>query len=119
MSENSGKCIDLSFLISMTGGNKERMSKYINLFLQNAPGLVKQMEDQLQQQDWASMKSTVHTLKSQFSYMGMAEAQALALQVERNTDEKTNLDSIPALVEKITDLFNRGSEELKIAITLL
>ena len=47
MSEATGKSINMGFLASMTGGNKERMAKYITMFLQNAPGLVAQLDTQV------------------------------------------------------------------------
>jgi len=112
MSDNT-KSTDLGFLNSMTGGNKEKMAKYINMFLQHAPVLVNQLENNVQAQEWAALKTTAHTLKSQFSYMGAAEAQAISLAVEKNAGEKTNLEEIPKQVEKIRTIFNKACDELK------
>ncbi len=112
MSDNT-KSTDLGFLNSMTGGNKEKMAKYINMFLQHAPVLVNQLENNVQAQEWAALKTTAHTLKSQFSYMGAAEAQAISLDVEKNAGEKTNLEEIPKQVEKIRTIFNKACDELK------
>jgi HPt (histidine-containing phosphotransfer) domain-containing protein len=113
------KSINLTFLNSMTGGNKEKMAKYINLFLQHAPVLVSQMDSNLQNSDWASLKTASHTLKSQFSYMGAAEAQSLALQIEKNAGEQNNLDLLPAQVEQVKNIFQKACSELQDELTKL
>jgi len=119
MSALMEKAIDLSFLTSMTGGNKEKMVKYINMFLQHAPVLMGQLQANLQQSDWPGLKTTSHTLKSQFSYMGAAEAQSIALQIEKNAQDASNLDQMPAQVEKLKDIFEKACTELKEELTKL
>jgi HPt (histidine-containing phosphotransfer) domain-containing protein len=118
--EDSGQTvIDLSFLNSMTSGNKEKITKYINMFLQLSPGLIAQMGVNVQQEDWSGLKTTAHTLKSQLSYMGANSAKALALEIEKNADEKMELDQLPEKVKKLTSIFNQVESELKMQINNL
>jgi len=119
MSETTEKSINLTFLNSMTGGNKEKIAKYINLFLQHAPGLVTQMDTNLQNSDWSGLKTTSHTLKSQFSYMGAAEAQSLALQIEKNAGEQINLEQVASQVEQVKTIFQKACAELQAELTKL
>ena len=51
--------------------------------------------------------------------MGISEAQALALEVEKNANEKTNLEQVPAQVEKIKSIFTSACTELQNELTLL
>jgi HPt (histidine-containing phosphotransfer) domain-containing protein len=113
------KTVDLTFLTSMTGGNKEKMKKYIGMFLQHAPTLVSQLDDNLRTSDWSGLKTTVHTLKSQFSYMGANEAKELALLMEKNADSNTNVEQFPSQVERIKLLFSKASAELNDELTRL
>ena len=116
MENSQAKASDLSFLKTMTGDNKEKMTKYINMFLQGAPALVSQLDQNLQSADWSSLKTTAHTLKSQFSYMGVSEAKEIALSIENNAAQNTNLEQIPAQVERIKIIFLTACEELKAAV---
>lgn len=119
MTDSGDKSINLTFLNSMTGGNKDKMAKYINMFLQHAPVLVTQMDVNLQQSDWQGLKTTSHTLKSQFSYMGAAEAQAIALEIEKNAHDMVNLDQVPSQVEKVKNIFVKACAELQAELTKL
>lgn len=119
MSETGGKNINLGFLTSITGGSKERMAKYINMFLQHAPGLVSQLDTHLLQGDWPALKTAAHTLKSQFSYMGVSEGQNLAKEVERLAMEQSDLGKVPEHVEKIKTVFQQTCDELKQELTTL
>lgn len=116
MEKTAPQATDLTFLNSMTGGNKEKMTKYINMFLQNAPPLVAQLDQQLQAADWSSIKTTAHTLKSQFSYMGAHAARDIAQTIEKNAAENSNLDQIPSQIQKIKEIFQTACEELKAAL---
>ncbi|MEO5571168.1 MAG: Hpt domain-containing protein [Bacteroidia bacterium] len=95
--------VDLTFLNSFTGGNRDKNSKYIKMFLQNAPTLMGSMEENLKKEDWANLKSSAHSLKPQISYMGIKSAEELIKNIERDASEKTNLENIS---ERITTLKN-------------
>ena len=60
--------IDLTFLQSFTGGNKEKIAKYINLFLQACPDQLAKMNERLAERDYPSD----------------ARAQALAASLRRD-----------------------------------
>ena len=74
------------------------------------------VDQNLQSADWSSLKTTAHTLKSQFSYMGVSEAKEIALSIENNAAQNTNLEQIPAQVERIKIIFLTACEELKAAV---
>lgn len=119
MDSQSEKYTDISFLTSMTGGNKEKISKYITMFLDSSPGLISQLDSQVEKEDWSGIKTTAHTLKSQFSYMGANQAKELALDIEMSSGEKANLEEIPVKAEKLKMIFIKACEELKTTITNL
>ncbi|MEP7168398.1 MAG: Hpt domain-containing protein [Bacteroidota bacterium] len=105
--------IDLTFLNSFTGGSQEKNSKYIKMFLQNAPSLMGAIEDNLKIEDWASLKSSAHSLKPQISYMGIKSAEELIKNIERDAGEKTNLESIPEKITALRNILEKAFPELQ------
>ncbi len=105
--------INLTFLKSFTAGNSEKMNKYINMFLQHAPNLVKAMDEHLSKEDWPALKSSAHSLKPQISYMGIKPAEDLIKSIESNAGEKTNLESIPSQINTLKQILDKAYPELK------
>lgn len=107
---------NLTFLKSFTGGNPEKMTKYINMFLQLAPGILANMEMHLQNKDWPQLKSVAHSLKPQAGYMGMKEAEEIIKTIELNAGEQTHLEQIPALIDEYKQIFSVAQQELNTAL---
>jgi HPt (histidine-containing phosphotransfer) domain-containing protein len=107
--------IDLTFLNSFTGGNREKNSKYIKMFLQNAPSLMSTIEDNLSKSDWTSLKSSAHSLKPQISYMGIKSAEELIKNIERDAAEKTNLENISDKITSLRNILEKAYPELQAA----
>lgn len=107
---------NLTFLKSFTSGNPEKMAKYINMFLQLAPGILTNMETHLQNKEWPQLKSVAHSLKPQAGYMGMKEAEEIIKTIELNAGEQTNLEAIPALMEDYKKIFAVAQQELNAAL---
>jgi HPt (histidine-containing phosphotransfer) domain-containing protein len=105
--------IDLTFLNSFTGGNQEKNSKYIKMFLQNAPTLLNSIEENLVKEDWASLKTSAHSLKPQISYMGIKSAEELIKNIERDAGEKTNLEKISEKIATLKHILEKAIPELQ------
>jgi|SRR6185436_12525050 len=105
--------IDLTFLNSFTGGNAEKNSKYIKMFLVNAPSLMNSIEENLKKEDWASLKSSAHSLKPQISYMGIKSAEELIKTIERDASEKINLENISDKVSSLRNILEKAFPELQ------
>jgi HPt (histidine-containing phosphotransfer) domain-containing protein len=103
---------NLTFLKSFTGGNNEKMAKYINMFLQLAPGIVANMDLHLQNSEWSLLKSVAHSLKPQVGYMGMKEAEELIKTIENNAAELINLDKVPEQIQEFKKIFSVAQQEL-------
>lgn len=105
--------INLDFLKTFASGNTEKMNKYINMFLQHAPVLVKSIEENLSAQDWSALRSSAHSLKPQISYMGIKSAEELIKAIERNAGDKTNLENLPSQVDTLKGILEKAYPELK------
>lgn len=111
--------VDLTFLKTFTGGNSDKMGKYINMFLQHAPNLVVMMEENLAKQDWAGVKTSAHSLKPQISYMGIKPAEELIKNIESNAGERINLENIPLQINSLKEILDKAYPELEKAKTAI
>lgn len=107
------KSTDLTFLKSFTGGDKAKMSKYINMVLNAGPTQIQLMQTHLQNKDWPQLRTAAHSLKPQMSYMGAKKAEEVIKAIENNAREQVNLENIPAQLTEFEHLFGQASEELK------
>ena len=82
--QSSNKQSSLDFLEQLTGGNRERIRKYLGLYLESAQTSLPKIETALTANDGEGMRRAVHTLKPQFKIVGLAAASILAEQIEKN-----------------------------------
>jgi len=109
----SDRITDLTFLQSFTGGNKEKMNKYINIFLQMCPGQLDAMDSLLQSNNYDGLRATAHSLKPQITYMGIKPGEGLIKTIEHNAGDKINLDQLPGLLSTFKEICGKALEELK------
>lgn len=115
----SDKVIDLTFLQTFTGGSKEKMSKYINIFLQMCPGQLDAMQSLLQNANYDGLRATAHSLKPQITYMGIKQGEGMIKTIEQYAGEKINLDQLPALFTSFKEICERAITELKAEVNEL
>lgn len=89
---------DMTFLDQFTKGDGTKRTKYIQMFLNNAPGLIKKIEETFHNNDREALKIAAHSLKPQLNYMGVKEDRSHIFQLEQAAQDTL----IPN--EKITEL---------------
>jgi HPt (histidine-containing phosphotransfer) domain-containing protein len=107
---------DLTFLQTFTGGNKEKIAKYINLFLQACPSQLDKMKSCLAGADYPGLRAAAHSLKPQVIYMGMKKGEELIKKIEHLAGEQKEVETLPGLLSEFEQLCAAGTEELKKAI---
>ena len=105
--------IDLTFLQSFTGGNKEKIAKYINLFLQACPEQLARMNEKLAEKDYPGVRAAAHTLKPQVIYMGMKRGEEMVKRIESMAGEQRDVDQLPGLLAEFNSHCTAAMEELK------
>ncbi|MBS1585384.1 MAG: tetratricopeptide repeat protein [Bacteroidetes bacterium] len=108
---------DMAFLKQFTGGNIDKMNKYINMFLENAPRLLANIEDSLKVKDYPSLKIAAHSLKPQLSYMGVKEDVSHIFLIEQTAGESAHYERLPELVPPLRRVCDKAFEELRAAVT--
>jgi HPt (histidine-containing phosphotransfer) domain-containing protein len=108
--------IDLTFLQSFTGGSKDKMAKYINIFLHMAPGQLTLMKEHLDAGNYDGLRGTAHALKPQITYMGIKSGEDLVKRIERQAADRVDVGSLPRMLDEFTNLCNQAMTELKASI---
>ena len=104
---------DLTFLRTFTGGNNEKMKKYINLFLGAAEPAIDSINKYLADADWPALKTAAHSLKSQVKYMGIKQAEELSFFIEQSAGSQTGLEKIPEAAANLASVTKAACAELR------
>ncbi|MBX2905012.1 MAG: tetratricopeptide repeat protein [Taibaiella sp.] len=106
---------DMQFLKSLTGGNAEKMHKYVGMFLDNAPKLLASIEAGLTSGDYPAVKIAAHSLKPQLSYMGVKEDVSKIFMMEQSAGNSAHFDALPGMFANLKRVCGQAFEELKSA----
>jgi CheY-like chemotaxis protein/HPt (histidine-containing phosphotransfer) domain-containing protein len=116
LDEEEGKVsgyVSLSSLEEMTGRDPELMNEMIDIFMEQTPPLLEQMEEQMMAGDLKAMGITAHKIKPTLSYMGMKSAEGLILNLESfREDEQPDHDPV-ILMKKLKAICKGAFAELE------
>ncbi len=104
---------DMQFLRQLTGGNREKMQKYIGMFLDNAPKLLDSIDKGLLAKDYPAIKIAAHSLKPQLSYMGVKEEISKIFLIEQTAGAAAHFETLPVLIRNLKHLCEKAFNELK------
>jgi HPt (histidine-containing phosphotransfer) domain-containing protein len=110
---NNSAVTDLAYLHTFCAGNKEKMQKYIDMFLKSMPAVVEKINAAITANDYIEIANQVHGCKTKFTMMGMKQAFDLSQTIELQCrDGKINgqlNDDIATLLQLIPE----AEKELK------
>jgi HPt (histidine-containing phosphotransfer) domain-containing protein len=107
------KTIDLTFLNSFTGGNPEKVKKYVNMFLSYCPSQLTQMNEQLSAGNYDGLRGTAHALKPQITYMGIQGGDELVKKIENMAGTRTEVEMLPEMLSNFQKICEQAMVELK------
>lgn len=108
-----GTVTDMKFLAQFTGNNKEKMKKYVGMFLENGPRLLASIEKAMEEKDLPTMKIAAHSMKPQLSYMGVKEDISHVFLIEQTAGQTGHIERLPDLIENLKAVCKKAFEELK------
>lgn len=93
--------VNLESLYDLVGRKKEKLVKYIDLFLKNVPKDFKVLKIDFELGKWEDCAKIAHKIKGNAGYMGMEKAKELLAEVEKLKDvvarENNNNDIVSEL----------------------
>ena len=103
---------DLSYLKSMTEGDRELISEMIEIFSTQVEEYNGLMQDYLRQKDWQELSRLAHKAKSSVAIMGMKELADKLRKLEVMAKEEKEVHSFPSYVEYFNIACNEAITEL-------
>ena len=111
------KCISLEYLKTRTKSNSNLMMEMIKLYLEQTPPLISTMKNGLLNEDWISLKASVHKMIPSFAIMGMSvDYENMAKKVQEHAGSVDYKDIIPDLVSQLEKVCTQACEELEIEL---
>ena len=110
------KLYDLSMVQSVSGGDEGFIKKMVALFIETVPQNMEELVKAVQTENWDQVGKTAHKLKSTVDSMGIKSIRQEIRTVEANAKAKTQIEEIPALVDKIGSVINECIGQLQTEI---
>jgi len=111
------KLYDLSMVQSVSGGDEGFIKKMVALFIETVPQNMDELVKAVQSENWDQVGKTAHKLKSTVDSMGIKSIRQEIRTVEANAKAKTQVEEIPALVDKIGSVIHECIGQLQAEIT--
>lgn len=109
----------LSHLRKLMNGNCQNMVEMINIFLEQVPQTLKNMEGSIQSAEWDKVHFEAHKIKSSIMVIGLAKLESLILKINEYSRKKENIYQIPALYHSFkkqvlieVEQLNKAKEDL-------
>jgi HPt (histidine-containing phosphotransfer) domain-containing protein len=107
------KVTDLEFITKFSSNDKDRIKKYVNMYLQTAAPMADQMQKYFDSDNMEQVKTAAHTLKSQTGYMGMTRAQEILKNIEHSALIPESRAVLKDHIQRVKELITLSENELK------
>jgi HPt (histidine-containing phosphotransfer) domain-containing protein len=107
------KLYNLDMVKTISNGNNDFVKKMINIFMDTTPPEIAIIKNCLGNGDYNLMGATAHKIKPSIDTMGIQDLMQDIRAIEKYGKEASNLDELPALVEKLENTLSTVFEQLK------
>lgn len=111
------KTVDLEHLQELTKDNKDRILKYITIFLSNLPDELEVLKKHGEAKDFRSIRESLHKIKGIVAYMGIKSLTRLFASAEYTNLESLSDNELKSFFAEIEETCYKAIEELKIIQT--
>ncbi len=86
--------MNIEKLKSLLGGDKNMVNRFLEIFKNEMPTQLSQLENAIEEEDWDTASNTAHSIKSQVVYLDLTEISELAFRIERDAEQRNNLENL-------------------------
>jgi HPt (histidine-containing phosphotransfer) domain-containing protein len=108
-----GKLYDLSMIKEIAHGNDDFVKKMMQLFIDTMPPAIQDLKTFMNNAQWNDMGAVAHKIKPSIDTMGIELLKEDIRAVEKYGKDSSNLDEIPAIVDKIDRVISQIINNLK------
>lgn len=98
--------MDLSLLHNLMGGDQQLVDRFITIFKTQVPGQVAALPALCEARDWEGLSTALHSLKTQFNYVGMNSFAGQMRVLEEQVDNGETA-GIHLRIGRFTNEFNQ------------
>lgn len=103
--------IDLAYLLSISNGKPERLQEMAEIFLDQVPKELSNVQVAIQQGDFNRLAVVAHSMQSTVAYMGMGQSLGpLLRELETQAKQKADQKSLLKQLDKLRDQMARAME---------
>ena len=104
---------DLTFLNAFSNGNGALKKQFIQMFISSAPNSILEMKQAAAENRLHDLGRGAHSIKPQFSYMGIDSCTEQILKLEKCDEQKLNENEIQELINAVSQICSEAVIELQ------
>ncbi len=106
--------IDLNNLMELSGNNYDTVNDIMDIFIKQNPKRLEELQEYFVKNDWASLKSLCHKMKSSYSIIGSFEVKNMLEMIEVECSKKNvDIEKFSGQIERIIMLNEKILKEIK------
>ena len=105
--------VNLEYIESMSGGDETIIRELVDIFIEQVPEFIREMQKLYEKQDWTNLGMLAHKAKSSIAIMGMNDLAAMLKEFELNAKEAKSPEKYSGYIERFVDETTHAVEELK------
>lgn len=108
----TNQLFDLSYLNQVFQGNQDMINNIIQLFLEQVPQYIGEMEKCVERQDFISLHPLAHKAKSSIAMLGLKNMEQKVISIEEDSRKHRNQSGLEHLVKELRAECNLVHEQL-------
>lgn len=107
------RLINLDYLEKFTKGDKDKIRKYIEMYLKSTPDVIRDFQTEYSEQNYENLRLKAHSIKPQAKYFRIETLENILLEIESIILNGDDLDKLKPLINSAIQL----NDEIVIELT--
>lgn len=108
----TAKLANLTFLINFTKGNKEKIRRYVEMYITSTPTVIEEMKISFKEGNYENVRLKAHSIKPQIQYMGIEELGSVLMRIENIIIQNEGIEQLSELLQIAERINKQASVEL-------
>lgn len=110
---NSCNVTDLTYLKQISNGDDHFIKEMIEVYIQQTPEAISNLEKHLKNKDWKMVRSVTHKIKPSFSFFGLTDLSEIVNSIDEYCEKQIHLELLPDMISKVKSTCAKAVIELK------
>lgn len=113
------KLTDFSYLKKITAGKNDKFEFFTSKFMTSVEPELKNLQNSLQQRDYAQIKYIAHSLKAQYISVGAKKVEELIVRIEEHSSSSILHDLLSVEINQLQLMTEQIINEITIELSTL